>query len=73
VVISLGGTWKYVYKDCFSYGGAKVQDSFDFLLNTIPVKHDMNPYINLLKPGSTMVLVGTFSDWEPLNGMLFQE
>jgi uncharacterized zinc-type alcohol dehydrogenase-like protein len=48
---------------------SKYQESFDFLLNTIPVKHDMNPYVNLLKPDSTMVLVGAISDWEPLNGV----
>lgn len=45
------------------------RESFDFLLNTVPVKHDMNPYVNLLKPDSTMVLVGAISDWEPLNGV----
>jgi len=46
----------------------KNAESFDFLLNTVPVKHDMNPYVSLLKPDSTMVLVGAISDWEPLNG-----
>ena len=48
---------------------SKYQERFDFLLNTIPVKHDMNPYVNLLKPDSTMVLVGAISDWKPLNGV----
>ncbi len=48
---------------------SKYQESFDFLLNTIPVKHDMNPYVDLLKPDCTMVLVGAISDWEPLNGV----
>ena len=32
--------------------------SFDFLLNTIPVAHDINPYLPLLKNEKTMVLVG---------------
>ena len=32
--------------------------SFDFLLNTIPVKHDMTAYIPLLKFGKTMSVVG---------------
>lgn len=36
----------------------KHQGSFDFLLNTIPVGHDTNPYIGLLKRDATMVLVG---------------
>ncbi|OSQ38850.1 NAD(P)-dependent alcohol dehydrogenase [Thalassospira mesophila] len=39
--------------------------SFDFLLNTIPVKHDLNPYIALLKRDATMVIVGAV---EPLEG-----
>jgi uncharacterized zinc-type alcohol dehydrogenase-like protein len=48
---------------------AKYRESFDFLLNTVPVKHDMNPYVDLLKPDCTLVLVGAISDWEPLNGV----
>lgn len=32
--------------------------TFDFLLNTIPVGHDINPYLPLLKNDRTMVLVG---------------
>lgn len=42
--------------------------SFDFLLNTIPVGHDMNPYTQLLKVDGTMVLVGAIEPLEPLNG-----
>ncbi|QPJ64902.1 MAG: NAD(P)-dependent alcohol dehydrogenase [Candidatus Nitrohelix vancouverensis] len=37
---------------------------FDFLLNTIPVAHDMNPYINLLKFDSTMCIVGAIGEFE---------
>jgi uncharacterized zinc-type alcohol dehydrogenase-like protein len=33
-------------------------NSFDFLLNTIPVSHDVNPYLPLLKRDATMVIVG---------------
>lgn len=40
--------------------------SFDFLLNTIPVGHDLNPYVALLKRDATMVLVGAI---EPLKGL----
>lgn len=43
-------------------------NSFDFLLNTIPVKHDMNPYLSLLKRDKTMVLVGAIEPLEPLHG-----
>lgn len=31
---------------------------FDFILNTIPVAHDVNPYVALLKRDGTMVVVG---------------
>ena len=32
--------------------------TFDLLLNTIPVEHDLNPYIPLLKVDKTMVVLG---------------
>ena len=45
----------------------KHANSFDFILNTIPVSHDLNPYINLLKRDKTMCVVGALT---PLDGML---
>ncbi len=39
--------------------------SFDFLLNTIPVGHNINPYVNLLKLDGAIVIVGTLN---PLKG-----
>ncbi len=39
--------------------------SFDFLLNTIPVGHDVNPYAALLRRDRTMVLVGVLTALEP--------
>ncbi len=42
--------------------------SFDFLLNTIPVGHDMNPYVNLLKRDANMVIVGAVEPLDPLHG-----
>jgi len=39
--------------------------SFDFLLNTIPVGHDINPYVGLLKRDRTMVLVGALTELTP--------
>lgn len=39
---------------------------FDFLLNTIPVAHDINPYINLLKFDSTMCIVGAIGEFKSL-------
>lgn len=46
---------------------AKSAMSFDFLLNTIPVKHNPNPYINLLKRDATMVFVGAIEPIEPIH------
>lgn len=37
---------------------ADAAGSFDFLLNTIPVAHNMDPYIPLLALGKTMAVVG---------------
>ncbi|WP_230492478.1 hypothetical protein [Martelella alba] len=39
--------------------------SFDFLLNTIPVPHDLNPYLSLLKRDRTMALVGVPTELAP--------
>ncbi len=36
----------------------KAANSFDLLINTIPVDHDLNPYVALLKRDATMVIVG---------------
>ncbi|MBQ0736512.1 NAD(P)-dependent alcohol dehydrogenase [Aquimarina celericrescens] len=46
----------------------KHANSFDFLLNTVPVKHNINPYLKLLKRDSTMVMVGAIEPLEPMNG-----
>lgn len=49
---------------------AKAMNSFDFLLNTIPVGHDVNPYIQLLRRDGVMVLVGALEPLEGVNGRL---
>ncbi len=41
-------------------------NSFDFLLNTVPVGHDVNPYLMLMKRDTTMAMVGAI---EPLEGV----
>ncbi len=46
----------------------KHKNSFDFILNTVPVKHDINPYLNLLKIDATMCMVGAIEPLEPMNG-----
>ena len=47
---------------------AKHANSFDFILNTIPVGHDTNPYIDLLKRDATMVIVGSLNTLDGING-----
>ena len=47
---------------------AKHKGSFDFILNTIPVGHKMDPYLSLLKVDATMVLVGAVEPLEPFHG-----
>ncbi len=42
--------------------------TFDFLLNTIPVSHDVNPYLELLKVDATMVLVGAIEPLKDVHG-----
>lgn len=47
---------------------ARHKNSFDFILNTIPVGHKMDPYISLLKNDATMVLVGAIEPLDPFHG-----
>ncbi len=47
------------------------QNSFDFLLNTIPVGHDTNPYMGLLKRDATMVVVGAVEPLTHVSGIPF--
>lgn len=42
--------------------------TFDFILNTVPVSHDLNPYVNLLKRDATMVIVGALTPLPELSG-----
>ena len=46
----------------------KHHGSFDFILNTIPVGHEMDPYLGLLKIDATMVLVGAVEPLKPFHG-----
>ncbi len=43
--------------------------SFDFMLSTIPEKHDINPYIPLLKREAAIVVCGALEPLEPVNNM----
>jgi alcohol dehydrogenase (NADP+) len=49
---------------------AAVANSFDLLLDTIPTRHDVNPYLPLLKHDKTMVLVGALELLDPVDGNL---
>ena len=40
---------------------------FDYLLNTIPVSHDVNPYLDLLRFTGTMCMVGAVSPLPDVN------
>ncbi len=46
----------------------KHANSFDFLLNTVPVGHDINPYLSLLKIDSTMCMVGAVEPLDAVHG-----
>ncbi len=47
--------------------------TFDFILDTVPAAHNINPYINLLKTGMTLALVGAPPQPLPVEvaGLLF--
>ncbi|OLS60354.1 NAD(P)-dependent alcohol dehydrogenase [Pseudomonas putida] len=44
---------------------AAAADHFDFLLDTIPVQHDLNPYLQTLKFNGVHILVGLIEPVEP--------
>jgi uncharacterized zinc-type alcohol dehydrogenase-like protein len=46
----------------------KAAGKFHFLLNTIPVSHDINPYLGLLKLDGAMALVGALTPIDPVVG-----
>ena len=48
-------------------GMAKLKGSFDFMLSTIPEKHDVMPFVELLKRDKTLVVVGALEPLAPVN------
>ena len=42
-----------------------VVGTFDYILDTVPVAHDLNPYVNALKRDGTLILVGLLEPVEP--------
>jgi len=65
----LGADEVLISTDAKAMGTA--QNSFDFLLNTIPVGHDTDPYMNLLKRDATMVIVGAVETLKHVSGVPF--
>ena len=41
--------------------------SIDLMINTIPVPHDINAYVSLMKVDSTIVIVGNLNDFETVS------
>lgn len=62
----LGADGVLISKDSDAMAAHK--GTFDFILNTVPVKHDINPYLHLLKRDSTMCMVGAIEPLEPMHG-----
>ena len=46
---------------------ASLKNSFDFMLDTIPEKHDVNPYVVMLRRDSTLAVVGALEPLAPVN------
>lgn len=44
-----------------------IKSSFDFILSTVPEKHDLNPFIPLLKRDKTIVVVGALEPMASVN------
>ncbi len=65
----LGADEVLISKDVSAMKAAK--SSFDFLLNTIPVGHDVDPYMELLKRDGAMVVVGSVEPLTRVNGAPF--
>ena len=49
---------------------AKAASSFDLIIDTVPVKHDINPYLPLLDVDGTLVLVGQVGPLAELSSVL---
>ncbi len=45
----------------------RAQSSFDLIIDTVPVRHDLNPYLPLLDVDGTLVIVGQLGPVDELN------
>lgn len=48
---------------------AAAASRFSLIINTIPVGHDIEPYVGLLRPKGTQVIVGALAPLEGANGL----
>ncbi len=48
---------------------ATLEATFDFILSTVPQKHDLNPFLPLLKRDGAIVVVGALEPMAPVNNM----
>jgi alcohol dehydrogenase (NADP+) len=46
-----------------------LKNSFDFMMSTVPEKHDLNPFVELLKRDGTVCVVGALEPLAPENNM----
>jgi len=61
------GAHAVLEKDKTALGGLK--NSLDFMLSTVPEKHDVNPFVTCLKRNSTLCVVGAIEPLSPENNM----
>ncbi|WP_373062500.1 NAD(P)-dependent alcohol dehydrogenase [Gemmatimonas sp.] len=45
----------------------KLSSAFDFIISTVPERHDVNPFVKLLKRGSTLCVAGALEPMSPVN------
>lgn len=46
-----------------------LEKSFDFILSTVPEKHDVNPFVKLLKRDATLAVCGALEPLKPVDNM----
>jgi uncharacterized zinc-type alcohol dehydrogenase-like protein len=65
---ALGASHVLLAKDAQAMQAAS--NAFDFILDTIPTRHDVNRYLTLLGREGVLVLVGAIEPLEPIHGGL---
>jgi uncharacterized zinc-type alcohol dehydrogenase-like protein len=52
-----------------NHNNLKYREYFDFIISTIPIAHDVTPYLQLLKPNSKLHIVGNMNEFPNLKGI----